>query len=1302
MRGRPFPASSVLRLILMGPAFLFLCLTALALDPNKKITQYVHNAWTSEQGLPENDVRSIVQTRDGYLWLATEEGLARFDGVHFRVFDKHSIDAIKNNFILSLFEDREGTLWIGSWGGGLVRFSRGRFEAYGESDGLSDDIVNVITQDRDGNIWIGTGEGGVNVWKDGKFTAYTTKQGLSHDRVHALCPSHDGSLWIGSDGGLDHLRDGKITSLQQPEDLKKNGVFALYEDERGVLWIGSNHGLYSYKDGTFTLIKQIPRSNVSAIYQDRNHSLFVGTEGGLYRLRQGKIESYTVRDGLTAPSVSSIFEDREGSLWIGTVFGGLDRLRDGKFATYTTHEGLANNAATAILQTKTGDVWIGTLGGGLSKFSKGRFETFGRKHGLASDKVMTLAEGRDGGLWVGTMSGLNYLKNGTITSFAGRYRLPHALVTAVLEDSRGGVWIGTETALYKLQDGALTTFTTAQGLSSSYVVCLFEDDRGNMWIGTDQGINLYRDGQFRDFVGRKAFADDFITQIRQQAPNTLWVTTQTSGIKSIRDGKVTSISRQNGLPHDTIWNLLFDNRGDAWISSNKGIFRVSQQELQDLAADKIRAVHPIVYGMADGMKSNECNGAQPAGWRMTDAKLWFPTTKGIVVIDPEHVTTNVHAPQVYIEEVIVKGRPVAGDEAASLPSGSRNMEIRYTGLSFLVPEKVIFRYMLEGFDKTWIEAGTRRTAYYSYLPAGKYTFRVTAANNDGVWNQTGSSYTFNIRPAFYETYWFYLLSVLAVVLLVRAIYRRNVQRLKRRTEELAVLSDALAGKLEAEGRYHDLFESAVDAIYRARGRRYLEVNRAMVTMLGYTSKEEILALTQDSEVYTDVKDLDRVISVLDAAGKVEGFETVWKRQDGRLIQVRLSGRRIADAQGGADTYEVIAQDVTERKHLEEQLRQSQKMEAIGRLAGGMAHDFNNLLTVILGYTRIVLSRDQKDSLTELYQVQAAADHAAALTGQLLAFSRQQVLQPRVMDLNAIVRNVEAMLGRVIGEDIEVSTDLEPTLWLIKADRNQIAQVMLNLAVNARDAMPKGGRLRFVTRNLNGENGNQDQANAPSGPHVVLEVSDTGQGMDNETLAHIFEPFFTTKDIGEGTGLGLSTVYGIVQQSGGHVQVQSQPGRGTTFRIYLPRVWETEVPEEAPVAPSQKVAGHETILLVEDHAALRSLTATILEGNGYKVLQAGSPDEAERICHEYSSPIDMILTDVIMPGDNGPALARRLQQQRPGIRLMYVSGYVENPALREEVLDHNLPFLQKPFGPAELLSKVRQVLDSSLLHVRRLA
>lgn len=1290
--------SSILCSILIGSA-LFFCLSAFALDPGKKITQYVHNSWTSEQGLPENDVRSIVQTRDGYLWLGTEEGLARFDGVRFTVFDKHNVDAIRNNFILSLFEDRDGTLWIGTWGGGLTRLSGGRFKAYTESDGLSNNIVNAITQDRDGLIWIGTGEGGLNVWKDGKFTAYTTSQGLSHNRVHALCPSNEGGLWIGTDGGLDRLRDGRITALTQPEDLKKSGVFALYEDEQGVLWIGSNHGLYSYKDGTFTLIKQIPRSNISAIYRDRDHNLFVGTEDGLYRLGQGKVESYTVRDGLTAPSVSSIFEDREGSLWIGTVLGGLDRLRNGKFATYTVQEGLANNATTAILQTKAGDVWIGTLGGGLSKFSRDHFETFGRKEGLASNKVMTLAEGRHGGLWIGTMSGLSYLRNGRITALPRSYGFPHALVTAVLEDSRGSVWIGTETALYKLQDGAITAFTAAQGLSSSYIICLFEDDRGNVWIGTNKGMNLYRDGQFLDFAGREALANDFITQIHQEGPDTLWVTTQTSGIKEIRDGKITSISRKNGLPQDTIWNLLFDRRGDAWASSNKGIFRILHEELRDLAAGRIQAVHPVVYTNADGMTSSECNGAQPAGWRTSDGKLWFPTTKGVVVIDPEYVASNMSPPPVYVEEVLVKGHPVAGERAARLAPGSRNMEIRYTGLSLLVPEKVAFRYMLEGFDKTWIDAGTRRTAYYSYLPPGKYTFRVTAANNDRVWNQTGATYGFDVRPAFYQTYWFYLSCALGVALLLREIYRRNVRRLERRTQELAVLSDALAGKLEAEGRYRDLVESAVYAIYRAKGRRYLEVNRAMVTMLGYASKEEVLALMPESDIYTDVKDLDHIISALDAAGRVEGFEAIWKCKGGRLIQVRLSGRRIADPQGGVDTYEVIAQDVTERKQLEEQLRQSQKMEAIGRLAGGMAHDFNNLLTVILGYTRLLLRRDRNGNLHELHQVEAAADHAAALTGQLLAFSRQQVLQPRVLNLNAIVHNVEAMLGRVIGEDIEVSTDLDLGLWPIKADRSQIAQVMMNLAVNARDAMPKGGRLHFVTRNVAGENGNQNHVGSPSGPHVLLEVSDSGQGMDSETLSHIFEPFFTTKETGQGTGLGLSTVYGIVQQSGGRVQVQSQPGRGTTFRIYLPRVWETEVPEATEVVSMHKVAGHETILLVEDHAALRDLTATILETSGYKVLQAGSPNEAERICREYSSTIDMVLTDVIMPGDNGPALARRLQQQLPGIRLMYISGYVENPALREEVLGHDLPFLQKPYGPDELLAKVREVLDSPLLQAR---
>lgn len=478
----------------------------------------------------------------------------------------------------------------------------------------------------------------------------------------------------------------------------------------------------------------------------------------------------------------------------------------------------------------------------------------------------------------------------------------------------------------------------------------------------------------------------------------------------------------------------------------------------------------------------------------------------------------------------------------------------------------------------------------------------------------------------------------------------------------------------------------------------------MVAMLGYDSREEVLALDPATQVFANSADFTRVQEALSHTGRVEDLNVTWKRKDGQTIIVRLSGRRIPAIQGSedADTAEIIVEDITERKQLENRLQQAQKMDAIGRLAGGIAHDFNNLLTIILGYTRLVRDKiKDADVRGALSEAEKAAEQAAALTNQLLAFSRNQIVQPQALSLNSIVASMKTMLQRVIGEDIELSTDLSADLGLIRADRSQIEQVVMNLAANARDAMPHGGKLSFRTGNVRVQQcGNKPgkelekelKPELPAGDYVLFEVQDSGSGMPPETLAHIFEPFFTTKEAGRGTGLGLSTIYGIVQQSGGSIDVDSTLGKGTTFRIYLPRTQDFVFSATPTLVSAEQPRGTETVLVIEDHAALRELTCTMLYSQGYTVLQAAQAADAERICRDYCGQIDLILTDVVMPEISGTELSRRLLKLRPTARLMYTSGYTENPAVRHEVLKYNLPFLQKPFGESDLLAKVREVLD----------
>jgi len=426
---------------------------------------------------------------------------------------------------------------------------------------------------------------------------------------------------------------------------------------------------------------------------------------------------------------------------------------------------------------------------------------------------------------------------------------------------------------------------------------------------------------------------------------------------------------------------------------------------------------------------------------------------------------------------------------------------------------------------------------------------------------------------------------------------------------------------------------------------------------------------------------------------MDGFEARWKRKDGSAITVRISGRAVATEDEPADVLEAIAEDITERRVLEDQFRQSQKMEAVGRLAGGIAHDFNNLLMVVSGYTEVLLDQLTPENAlhAKAEAIQQASDRATTLTRQLLAFSRKQLLELKVIDVNAIVADMERLLRPLIGEDIELTTNLAPAVGCTRADAGQLEQVIMNLVVNAKDAMPNGGKICIRTTSVTlDETYRPENTFIKHGPYVMISVSDTGQGMDRETQARIFEPFFTTKEKGKGTGLGLSTVYGIIKQSGGYVFVQSEPGRGTVFTIYFPRVDE---PSEALAAPTSlaAVGGTETILLVEDEESVRQLVRETLESRGYHVLEAANGNAALALAAAHAETIHLVITDVVMPGLSGHELVEQLLPARPGTKVLYLSGYAEDAFASPLPADGKKTFLQKPFTLQSLSRKVREVL-----------
>jgi PAS domain S-box-containing protein len=501
----------------------------------------------------------------------------------------------------------------------------------------------------------------------------------------------------------------------------------------------------------------------------------------------------------------------------------------------------------------------------------------------------------------------------------------------------------------------------------------------------------------------------------------------------------------------------------------------------------------------------------------------------------------------------------------------------------------------------------------------------------------------------------------------------------------------------SEAAYRGLVEYAPLGIYRSTAEgRFLTVNPALIRMLGYGWAEELLRLDIARDVYVDARQRASVLAEFERHDQA-GTEMEWKRKDGSRITVRVNVRAIRDPVGGIECYEGLVEDVTQQRSLEAQFRQAQRLEAVGRLAGGVAHDFNNVLTAITGYSDLLLEDlDPSDPKRgDIEEIRTAAKRATVLTRQLLAFSRKQVLQTRVLNLNEVVQTLEKMLHRLIGEDVKLKLSLASDLGAVRADPGQLEQVVLNLAVNSRDAMPNGGRLTIETANIVlDEAYARDHAGATPGQCVMLAVSDTGIGMDAETRSHLFEPFFTTKELGKGTGLGLATVYGIVKQSGGYVWVYSEPGRGATFKIYLPRVQET-VESQAPATIEQPaVGGRETVLLAEDDPSVREIVAQVLAQKGYRVLRAPDGQTAIEMARGQRGALHLLVTDLVMPGMTGRELAETLRAERPGLRVLYMSGYTDDAVVRHGVLEEGMPYLQKPFTPRALAAKVREVLDRS--------
>ena len=828
---RRVPGAFACAAILTG-AFSF----TLALDPTIPLAQLGRDAWDSDTGLPQNTVGPILQTRDGYLWLGTQEGLVRFDGVRFTVFDTRNTAALKDGWVQSLCQARDGTLWVGTLRG-LVRLQNGEFRGW-PSDSLSEATIQALFESQDGSLWVGS-DRGLSRIRGGREDPAPAQGRFSGVSVRAIAEDREGSLWIASQRGLARIRDGVVTLLDS-----KTGIaglpLALFADSDGSVWVGTTLGILRWKTGrirSYGPADGLRSTRARAVYRDRGGRVWVGTDEGLFAFCGQRFVRYP--GTLSSNRILSLFEDREGSLWIGTNDGGLNRLKETRIASYTVRDGLSEDDAWTVFEDRSGDLWVGAATGGLNLLPAGG-STFRRITGLGS-VILAIAQDRDGDLWVGTRStGLFRRHAGRWIRYTTRDGLSGELISSLCAARDGGLWIGTSGGLNLFRGDRFFRYGPEKGLPSSPVFCVAQDRDGDVWVGLiGGGLARLHDGVFRVFTVRDGLAHDIVISVFQDAEGTYWLGTR-GGLSRFRDGKFTTYRHREGLFHDAVQRVVEDGRGYLWLTSYHGIFRVSKAELEEAAENRGRLLHPVGFGTGNGMHSAECNNGQQGAVRTRDGRLWFATLKGLAMADPGRIRLNPMPPTVVIESVAFAGRSWEERTRARLPPGEKNLEFHYTALSFRQPAGIHFKYRLENFDRTWVDAGTRRVAYYTNIGAGSYRFVVLAANEDGVWSEGGAVSEFSISPHLYEATWFRALAVLAFAILGIGAHRLHLKRSAARERLRTALVEAQLEALKLQLRPHFLFNT-LNSILPLIGKDPGAAKR-MVIQLG-----ELLRLSLKSE-----------------------------------------------------------------------------------------------------------------------------------------------------------------------------------------------------------------------------------------------------------------------------------------------------------------------------------------------------------------------------------------------------------------------------------------------------------------------
>ncbi len=1141
--------------------YVFLCLyllvyvsSVISQLPEKSLTQYTLSTWKREQGLPGNTVSAITQTKDRYLWMTTFSGICKFDGRTFTHYHTGNTPEIQNNTFGSLYQEENGTIWFSSRGGGVLRLQNGTFQNYDTKNGLAGNTVYWINKDNQGGLWFACAEG-LSKWENGSFKTYRVSDGLPNNDITRVIEHPERGLWVGTRKGIYWFDGNNFTMAAFNSQLPAQDITALAYDTQGDLWIGTTGGLCRRKNKQLTVwttAQGLPDNRISVIYQDHNQRLWIGTLGkglALFK-KEGVFETLSDAQGLSDNQIQTIHQDHEGNIWIGTYRGGLNRLRNDKFQIYGMPEGLTSDQVYAVAAGKNNDLWIGTVNG-IAQYQNGKIRNWTKKDGLVDNYVRGLHVSDDGTVWIATYGGgISAYKDGKFKNYTTENGLSDNTARCIIAADSGALWIGTRNGLNYFKDGKFKVFNTGNGLSNNSIIPLAKDEKNRLWIGTDGGgLCCYENNQFKCYAPQKGgLASGVILGLYPEpGSDRIWIGTN-AGLCLYENGTIHSFGSQDGLPDIGIFQIIESPKNTLWLTGSNGIFSIPKNELLARLRPNTPLVEPRNFDTRDGMRTTECSpGGFPGVITDKAGTLWFATLKGVAALQPDNLKINLLQPPVYITSFITDSIKQDLNTALSLSPGFSSYEFHFTALTFTESSRVKFRYKLEGFDKDWHQTSNETAVRYTNLPPGNYTFKVSACNSDGVWNEKGVSLQFNLQPWFYQTIWFYVLVCLIIGFSIYLWYQWRIAVYKTRQRQLEQLIQQRTADLQI---VNTELNNKNDELYTT-----LENLKQTQTQL--IQSEKMAALGQ--LIAGVAHEINTPIAAIQAAvGNLQkNLPNVLEKQP--LVYQTLNPEQIRIFNQLLE--QVLQEENTLTSREERQLRKQTetflKENGFSVTENIATHLVKTGLAKKLDLIKSLLKTSEPLQLLEflgnvgqlrinLSNIGLASEKTHKIVFALKSYSRKDA--GGVAVLGNIINNIETVLTiyhNQIKQGIELITQFPEDLPLIWIYPDELNQVWTNIIHNAIQAMKGQGTLKIQVQLVSE---NTDVVN--NYQWICVAITDNGPGIPEEILPRIFEPFFTTKPQGEGSGLGLDICRRIIEKHNGKIKVNTKPGE-TSFSVYLP-------------------------------------------------------------------------------------------------------------------------------------------------------